>query len=90
MDNEEKTIDGVSVLSKLTGLPKGDIAGIWEEVQINNQLLSECPYHEFELNRAVLSDRLRSRHKMYICRHCCGTISESMYRWHEIGRRPKP
>ncbi len=84
--NANGTYNGVSALSELTGIDQAEIAKIAAEVKVNQTRLSTCPYHEFELHE---QGPIVSRWK-YRCTRCGGTINGSDYRWHELGRRPKP
>lgn len=90
--NKNGTINGVSALSEFTGLPQDDIKSMFHDAQENNRKLESCPYHEFSPNPELAGDHMRpvNRHKAYMCIHCKGTVTPTMYRWHEIGRRPKP
>lgn len=88
--NKNGTINGVSALSDYTGLPQEEVKSIFNEVQANNAKLNACPYHEFEKNPDPDADRPINRHRRYICIHCGGTVTDTMHRWHELGRRPKP
>ena len=82
--NQNGTYNGVDALSELTGLSKGDVKDIFKQVQENQAKLDGCAYHEF-----VLFDSVGARHK-YMCVNCSGEINGTQYRWHELGRRPKP
>lgn len=84
--NKNGTINGVSALSEFTGLGQGEVQAIFQQVKANNAKLEACQYHEFELHE---QGPVFSRWK-YRCVHCGGVINGSDYRWHEIGRRPKP
>lgn len=84
--NENGTYNGVSALSEFSGLPKSDVQAIFEQVKENSAKLNACQYHEFELHEQA---QILTRSK-FRCIHCGGTISGSDYRWHELGRRPKP
>lgn len=84
--NPNGTYNGVSALSEFSGLPKGDVQAIFEQVKENNAKLNGCQYHEFELHE---QGALVSRSK-FRCIHCGGTINGDQYRWHELGRRAKP
>ena len=86
--NPNGTYNGPSVLSEITGLPKGEIQSIMELVQANHRKLDSCPYHEFE---AIPKDQgMLSRQSAYRCIHCGGEVDQQRYRWHELGRRPQP
>jgi hypothetical protein len=80
--NEDGTYNGIEVMSELTGISVGKITSIWQRVQENGQKLEACPYHEFELDS---ENKTMTRHQ-YRCKNCGGTVNNSMYRWHEIGR----
>lgn len=84
--NPNGTYNGVTALSELSGLPVKDLKEIIAEVQANQSILNGCQYHEFELHeqRALVST------SKFRCIHCGGIIKGDQYRWHELGRRPKP
>jgi hypothetical protein len=84
--NEDGTWNGVGVLSELSGLDAAAIASIAGEVKANQERLSTCAWHDFELHEAKA---LTSRSK-FRCKHCEGVINGEQYRWHELGRRPQP
>lgn len=84
--NPNGTYNGVSALSELSSLSEKDITDIMAEVKENQAKLNGCQYHEFELHeQGAMVTRSTFR-----CIHCDGTISGTQYRWHELGRRPKP
>lgn len=41
-------IDGAEVLSRVSGLSKDDVKGIWAEVQANSVRLRGCARHRFD------------------------------------------
>ena len=84
--NQDGTFNGVTALSELTGLPADEIARMAGEVKANQDKMNGCPYHEFELHE---QNQLLTRSK-FRCIHCGGIITGQQYRWHELGRRPKP
>lgn len=87
--NPDGTYDGAGVMSEMTGLGRGDVLGILEQVKANNAKLNACPWHEFE--QSAQTAPLRSlTHQKYVCRHCGGEIDASAYYWHEQGRRARP
>jgi hypothetical protein len=64
----EKTYDGVTMLSQLSGRPKAEIQKLWEEVKINIAKLNGCPRHRFEDETVILGQRI-------CCVNCGGNIS---------------
>jgi hypothetical protein len=87
--NPDGTYDGAGVMSEVTGLGRGAVVEIWEQVKANNAKLEDCPYHEFE--QSPQTAVLRSlTHQKYVCKHCGGEVNYQQYSWHEKGRRPKP
>ena len=81
--------DGPGVFSEITGIPKDEVKTLMQQVQENHRKLESCSYHEFE--QSGQTSMLRSlTHQKYICRHCGGEIDYQRWRWHELGRRPKP
>lgn len=68
------------------GFSPQEWASILAEVKANQERLSACSWHDFELHEAkVLTSRSKFR-----CKHCEGIINGEQYRWHELGRRPQP
>lgn len=87
--NPDGTINGVGVMSEVTGLSQTEVRSLWEQVKANSAKLESCPYHEFI--QSPQTAPLRSlTHQKYICTHCGGEIDRQAYHWHEQGRRPKP
>ena len=87
--NPDGTVNGVGVMSEITGLEAAEVGRIWEQVKANNARLESCPYHEFE--QSPQTAVLRSlTHQKYVCKHCKGEVDHQQYSWHEKGRRPKP
>lgn len=84
--NANGTWNGVGVLGELSGLGAEEVARIAGEVKANQDLLNACPWHDFELHEQAA---LLTRSK-YRCKHCGGIVNGNHYRWHELGRRPKP
>lgn len=44
----EKTYDGTEVLSRVSGLSKDAVRGIWEDVKANSARLRACARHRFD------------------------------------------
>lgn len=44
----EKTVDGTEVLSRVSGLSKDAIRGIWDDVKANSARLQACARHRFD------------------------------------------
>lgn len=77
--------DGIGVMSEISGLPRDEIQAIAEQVKANHAKLQACAYHQFEALITAPPGRGR-----YRCRNCQGEVDAIAYRWHELGRRPKP
>lgn len=75
------TVDGVDVLSRISGLPKKDIREIWKETQANHRRLQECAGpHDFQ----PLEEEGR-RPRKYRCTHCGGEVSSINATWYKRG-----
>ena len=64
----EKRYDGAEALSKISGLGRDEIRGIWEQVKANSAKLRSCNRHRFEASQVKLGQKM-------ICLNCGGTIS---------------
>lgn len=84
--NADGTWNGIGVLGELSGLGADEVARIAGDVKANQDKLNGCQYHEFELHEEAALITLSK----FRCKHCGGIINGSDYRWHELGRRPKP
>lgn len=84
--NENGTYNGAALLGELSGLSAEEVARIAGEVKANQAKLNGCQYHDFKLHE---QDQILTRSK-FRCIHCGGIVNGNQYRWHELGRRPKP
>ena len=61
------TVDGATVLSQVSGVPRDDIMSIWEQVKANSTKLRACPRHRF------LGGEIRLGQKV-VCLFCGGEM----------------
>lgn len=80
--------DGVGIMAELTKLPRSEIEEIAAQVKANSTLLGSCAYHDFV--PSPLAPGQSAMRQRYYCLNCGGDVDASAYRWHELGRRPRP
>lgn len=73
-------VDGVEVLSSMSGLSKDTVKDLWEQAKANRIRLNGCSLHDF-------SERAGRREVMddYICTKCRGRVSSELKHWYEKG-----
>lgn len=86
--NPNGTINGVTAMAEMTGLSTDDIRAIAEQAKANQTKLDSCAYHEFSIAIECLGKPIIKAR--YRCKHCNGEVDAVRYRWHELGRRPRP
>jgi len=73
-------VDGVEVMSKISGLSKETVQEIWEETQANHRRLQECKGpHDFQ----PVTDGHFS--KAFRCSLCGGEVSATNASWYIRG-----
>lgn len=77
--NPDGTINGVGVMSDLTGLSQSAIEYIWNDVKANHAKLNACPSHDF--------DQPQPGQRQRKCKACGGTVGMLEARWYELGLR---
>lgn len=87
--NDENRVNGVEVLSNLSGLSRHDIQQIWIEVKENQSKLNGCPRpHDFQTDVTMTEREQRMRLR---CTTCGGALDTPSVSWYmkglEDGRR---
>lgn len=72
--------DSVDAISAATGIRRGDMLEIWEEVKANHLRLDGCRRHDFRPEVSGAGAAIR-----YRCQACDGVINASAQLWYQRG-----
>lgn len=73
-------MNALEKIEDVTGLKRGDINEIWEQVKANQALLNACPLHDFQPH-----EMRGSMVRKYKCTHCGGTADSLAVSWYKKG-----
>jgi len=74
--------DAAEVLSRVSGLSKEDVRGIWKDVQANHARLEGCDVpHDFQ----PVHEEGRALTRQYRCTKCGGTLRSAEVQWYFKG-----
>ena len=64
MSNETR-YDGATELSRISGIPRGEVLPLWEQVKANRAKLDACPRHRFDSRPVKMGQKV-------VCLECGG------------------
>lgn len=74
-------MNAIEKIEEVTGLKRGDMKRIFEEVKANQSLLNSCSLHDFQPHVKYDSGMVRK----YKCTHCGGTADHMAVSWYNKG-----
>ena len=79
MVNEDKGINLLEYMEKLTGIAKEEQLKIMQEIKDNRESLEQCEYHEFS------EELKRHGETKFRCKNCGGIVNWSEKQFYEQG-----
>lgn len=74
-------MDGLEVVSKISGISSEEANAIWQQVKENQRKLEACPRHDFSID--LKPDQ--SYGKRFCCSKCGGEVDHITKVWYETG-----